>query len=244
VRKEGSKISRSDRTQKDDAASGLSSNLITILHPASAASEAYRTLRTSLLYSRVDAPPKVILVTSAGPREGKSTVCANLSVVLAQSHKNTLVVDCDLRRPALHQLFGLRNIWGLASILLGERGLHEVCSDVLPGLKFAAAGPIPPDPAEVLGSRRFAEFLAEVRESFDHVLIDCPPVQAVSDPLILAAQADGVLLVMDVQETRKMPFAQAIRKLDAVGAVVLGAVVNNVEVNKKSYSYGSSGYPY
>jgi capsular exopolysaccharide synthesis family protein len=244
VRKEGSKISRSDRTQKDDASNGPSSNLITILHPSSAASEAYRTLRTNLLYSHVDAPPKVILVTSSGPREGKSTVCANLSVVLAQSHKNTLVVDCDLRRPALHRLFGLRNLWGLASILLGERGLQEVCSEVLPGLKIATAGPIPPDPAEVLGSRRFAEFLAEARESFDHVLIDCPPVQAVSDSLILAAQVDGVLLVMDTQETRKMSFAQAIRKLEVVGAVVLGVVMSNVEVSNKRYSYESSDYSY
>jgi capsular exopolysaccharide synthesis family protein len=201
-------------------------------------------LRTSLLYSRVDAPPKVVLVTSAGPREGKSTVCANLSVLLAQSHKNTLIVDCDLRRPNLHRLFGLRNIWGLASVLLGERGLQEVCNDVLPGLKVTTAGPIPPDPAEVLGSQRFADFLAEARESFDYVLIDCPPVQAVADSLILAAQADGVLLVMDAQKTRRMPFAQAIRNLEAVGGTVLGVVVSNVEVSKKSYSYESGNYTY
>ena len=244
LRKEGSKIPRSDQTQESSASGGLSSNLITIRHPASAASEAYRTLRTGLLYSRVDAPPKVILVTSAGPREGKSTVCANLSVMLAQSHKNTLIVDCDLRRPALHQLFGLRNVWGLASVLLGERDLREVCTEVLPGLKVATAGPIPPDPAEVLGSQRFAAFLAEVRESFDYVLVDCPPVQVVADPLILAAQADGVLLVIDAQQTRRMPFAQAIRNLEAVGAVVLGVVVSNVEANKKGYSFKNSDYPY
>jgi capsular exopolysaccharide synthesis family protein len=224
--------------------SGPSSNLVTILHPTSSASEAYRTLRTSLLYSRVDSPPKVILVTSAGPREGKSTVCTNLGVVLAQSQKNTLVVDCDLRRPALHRLFGLRNVWGLASVLLGERDLQEVCNDVLPGLKIATAGPIPPDPAEVLGSQRFASFLAEARESFDYVLVDCPPVQAVADPLILAAQADGVLLVMDTQKTRRMPFAQAVRDLEGVGAVVLGVVMSNVEMSKKSYIYGSDGNPY
>ncbi len=201
-------------------------------------------MRTSLLYSRVDAPPKVVLVTSAGPREGKSTVCANLGVVLAQSHKNTLVVDCDLRRPALHRLFGLRNVWGLASVLLGERDLQEVSNDVLPGLKVATAGPIPPDPAEVLGSQRFADFLAQARDSFDYVLVDCPPVQAVADPLILAAQADGVLLVMDAQETRRMPFAQAIRNLEAVGAVVLGVVMSNIEVSKKSYSYKNGDYSY
>jgi capsular exopolysaccharide synthesis family protein len=171
-------------------------------------------------------------------------VCANLGVVLAQSHKNTLVVDCDLRRPALHRLFGLRNIWGLASVLLGERDLQEVCNDVLPSLKIATAGPIPPDPAEVLGSQRFADFLAQARESFDYVLLDCPPVHAVADPLILAAQADGVLLVMDAQKTRRMPFAQAIHNLEGVGAAVLGVVASNVEVNKKSYSYKNSDYPY
>jgi receptor protein-tyrosine kinase len=128
--------------------------------------------------------------------------------------------------------------------LLGERDLQEVCNDVLPGLKIATVGPIPPDPAEVLGSLRFAEFLTEARKGFDYVLIDCPPVQAVADTLILAAQADGVLLVMDAQETRRMPFAQAIRNLEAVGAVVLGVVMSNVEASKKSYPYKSGDYSY
>jgi receptor protein-tyrosine kinase len=163
--------------------------------------------------------------------------------VLAQAEKRTLLVDCDLRKPVVHKLFGLRNVQGIVNVLVGEHSLSEVWQEPLQGLKVVTTGPIPPNPAELLGSRRFAEFLASIRKDFDYVLIDAPPVQLVSDPAILASQGDGVLLVIDAQETRKGAVRQAMRSLEAVGAVVLGTVMNNVKVSKSGY-YGYGSYTY
>ena len=215
----------------------LSGSLITVADPRGAASEEYRSLRTSLLYSLVDTPPKVVVVTSAGPSEGKSRTCANLGVVLAQVDKQTLIVDCDMRKPTIHKIFGLRNLRGLVNVLAGEHGLHDVCQEALPGLKAITTGPVPPNPAELLSSRRFTELLNQAREEFDYVLLDVPPVAAVSDPAIAATQADGVLLVIDSQSTRKGSVRQAMHSLEGVGANVLGTVMNNVKASKGTYYY-------
>lgn len=202
--------------------------LVTILDPMSAASEAYRTLRTNLLYASVDAPPKVVVVTSPGSGEGKSTVCSNLGVVLAQAGKNTLIVDCDFRKPAVHTFFDVRNLYGLGDILIGERGSKEVWIEPLANLKVIPVGPIPPNPSEILGSQRCANFLASMRHEFDYVLIDSAPVNSVSDAAILASRSDGILLVVE-QYTRKTSIRQAMRSLAPVGVTVLGTVMNNVE---------------
>lgn len=235
---------RSRKPRKDIVESGdLSGRLVTIREPASAASEAYRTLRTNLFYSVVDFPPKVIVLTSSEPREGKSTTCANLGVVLAQADKKTLLVDCDLRKPVLHKVFRLRNVHGIVSVLVGERKLEEVWHEPLAGLNVVTTGPIPPNPAELLGSQRFAEFLDSVRERFDYILLDAPPVRLVSDPAILATQGDGVLLVLDSQNTSRGSVRQALHSLASVGTVVLGTVVNNTKVSKSGY-YGYGSYTY
>ena len=220
----------------------LQQRLITVLDPTSAASEDYRALRTNLLYGLVDAPPKVIVITSPGSAEGKSTTCANLAVVLTQANKSTLVIDCDLRKPAMHRIFELRNFVGMVNVLAEESELSEVWQEPLEGLKVVTAGPVPPNPAELLGSRRFSQLVARVREEFDYVLIDAPPIELVSDPAVLAAQGDGVLLVLDSQKTRKGALRRAVRKLEAVGARVLGTVMNNADVQKDGYYYGD--YPY
>jgi len=219
----------------------LSGLLVTVLEPDSPASEAYRTIRTNLLYSLVDQPLHVIVLTSPAPGEGKSTTCANLGVVLAQADKKTLVLDCDLRRPSLHRVFGLHNVWGLVNVLARERGLEETWHEPLLGLNVLTAGPVPPKPAELLGSRRFAEFLSAVRQRFDYVLIDAPAVEMVSDPAILASQGDGVLLVLDAQKTRKGSVRRSMHNFEAVGANVLGTVMNNVKTGRDGY-YG--GYTY
>lgn len=231
---------RSRKPRKDIIEVGdLSGSLVTLLEPASAASEAYRTLRTNLLYSVVDFPPKVIVMTSPEPREGKSTTCANLAVVLAQADTKTLLVDCDLRKPVMHKVFRLRNVHGIVSVLVGERSLEEVWHEPLDGLNVVTTGPIPPNPAELLGSRRFTEFLDNARKSFDYVLLDAPPVQLVSDPAILATQGDGVLLVIDSQNTSRGSVRQAVHSLETVGTVVLGTVVNNLKASKSTdYYYG------
>lgn len=230
----------SRRAQKENKVNDLTGRLVTVLGPASVASEAYRSLRTNLLYSFVDSPPKVIVLTSPGPQEGKSTTCANLGVVLAQAGKNTLIIDCDFRKPILHKVFGMRNVYGIVDLLAGERKLQEVWHEPMLGLKVVCKGPAPPNPAELLGSKRLSEFLASVRKEFDYVLIDAPPIGLVSDPVILATQGDGVLLVLDAQKTRKRAVRQSIRSLQAVGANVLGTVMNNTKISGGGnyYRYG------
>ena len=213
--------------------------MVTLAIPGGAAAEAYRTLRTNLLYAFANTPPSVIVVSSPGTGEGKSITCANLAVVLAQADNDVLVVDSDLRRPRLHRFFGLRNIYGLVSVLTEQRGLEDAWHEPMSRLKVLTAGPVPPSPTELLGSRRFAEFMRRVRESFDYVLMDGPPVNVVSDTAILAAHGDGVLLVIDAQKTRKWSVRQTMRSLEAVGVNVLGTVMNNVEVSKDPlYEYG------
>jgi receptor protein-tyrosine kinase len=216
----------------------FANSLVTILEPGSVASEAYRTLRTSILYARADVPPKVIVITSCGPYEGKTTTCANLGVVLAQAGKSVLVVDCDLRTPSMHKIFGIPNLRGATDLLIDTGDdLPGSWQEPLPELKVLTAGARPPNPLELLGSQRFAELVGWVRQEFDYVLLDAPPVGVVSDPLVLAAQGDGVLLVLDVQKTRKVSLQQAVSRLEAVGANVLGTVMNNVKHIEDGYHY-------
>ncbi len=226
------------RAKSHQAQEDFTGRLVTSVDPTGAASEAYRTLRTNLLYAFVDNPPKVIVLTSPGQGEGKSTACANLGVALAQAGKNTLIVDCDLRRPRMQKFFGLRNLRGIVDLLAGGYTPQEVWQEPIPGLKVVCVGPIPPNPAELLGSQRLSEFFASVRGEFDYVLVDSSPVGLVSDPIILATQGDGVLLVLDAQNTRKGSVRRAIRGLEAVGASVLGTVMNNVKKAKGGYYYG------
>lgn len=228
---------------KQDKDNDFSKNLATVSDPTGVAAEAYRTLRTNLFYALVDDPPKVIVVTSPGPGEGKSTTCANLGVVLAQAHKSTLILDCDLRKPQMHGVFGLRNFRGLTDVLRGEASLPEVCQEPLAGLKVATVGSLPPNPSELVSSNRFAELVGQARQMFDYVLIDAPPTALVSDPIILATQADGVLLVLDAQNTRKRALGRSVRSLEAVDAKVLGTVMNNVEASKGGY-YRNQAYTY
>jgi len=205
---------------------GLPEGLVTVLDPSSPASESYRTLRTSLLYAVVGTPLKVIVVTSPGPAEGKSITCANLGVVLAQADKNVLLLDCNLRGPTLHKIFNLPNTMGIVNLVGEDCGLQEVWQEPLPGLKVVTVGTLPPDPAELLSSRRFAQVIDQVKQEFDYILIDSPPAGQVSDPTIVATLADGVLVVINSQKTRKGALQRAVRSLEAVGANVLGTVLN------------------
>lgn len=213
--------------------------LVTLAEPDSYAAETYRTLRTNLLYGFVDDPPRTLVLTSPGRGDGKSTTCANLGVVLAHAGKNTLILDCDMHSPAIHKIFGLRNVRGLVDVLVNELSLPEAWLEPLDNLQVIPVGAVPFNPAELLGSRRFAELLRQARGEFDYVLIDAPPVQLVSDPIILASQVDGVLLVIDAQNTRKGAVRRSIRSLEAVGANVLGTVMNDVKMSgQRYYRYG------
>ncbi len=214
----------------------LSTGLVALSEPDGVAAEAYRTLRTNLFYALVDDPPRVIAVTSPGPGEGKSVTCANLGVVLAQAGKDTLILDCDLRKPSMHKIFGLRSLRGLADVLIEERPLPEVWHEPVANLKVLPVGIVPPNPSELLESRRFSEFLGHMRDEFDYVIVDAPPVGMVSDPLILATQTDGVLLLVNAQKTRKATVRRSMRSLEAVEANVLGAVMNNVNASRGGYA--------
>lgn len=226
---------------RETTSDNLSGPLPTVLEPLSDASEAYRALRSSLLYApQPDTLPRAILITSPDRHEGKSTTCANLGVVLAQAEKSVLLLDCDFRAPTLHKMFALRSQPGITDVMTGMYRLQEVLQEPLPGLKVVTAGPLPPNPAEIAALGRFTELLDQARQGFDYVLVDSPPVGLVSDPLVLASQADGVLLVVDARGTSKTAVRKSVRSLEGVGATVLGTVVNNVRSGKRDtrYDYG------
>lgn len=214
----------------------FSATLVTVVDPTGPGSEAYRMMRTNLFYASVDDPPKVVVITSAGPGEGKSTTAANLGVTLSEAGKNTLVVDSDLRKPMLHNYFGMSNMTGLVDILTLERKPEDVWHEPMLKLKLITAGPPPLNPAELLSSQRFVEFLKQARQQFDYVLVDTPPVTVVTDSAVVAALGDGVLLVLDAQGTRKNSLRQSMRELEGVGARVLGTVLNNVASSEGGYA--------
>lgn len=230
------------RTKAKDAGDPLN-RLVSISDPAGQAAEAYRTLRTSLLYSIVDRPPRVVVVTSPGQREGKSTTCANLAVSLAQAGKSVVLIDCDLRKPVVHGIFNLRNGKGLVDAMVGDKEIADLLHSPVGNLRVLTSGPVPPNPTELLGSRRFTILIEKLRKTFDYVLMDAPPVQLVSDPAIIAAQADGVILVFDAQSTRKLSARRSIRTLESVGAKVIGTVMNNVKASRDG-TYGGYSYSY
>src|SRR5918998_3135897 len=219
----------------------LSPSLVTFHAPTGPDAEAYRMLRTNLFYAVIDDPPKVVAVTSSGPREGKSTTCGNLGITLAQAGNSVLLLDCDLRSPVQQWLFSLREGPGLVDVLAGGSSLHEAYQEPVSGLKVVSAGHVPPNPTEILNSRRLSEFLIQARADFDYVLLDTPPVRLASDSAILAKHADGVLLVLDVQEASKRSLRQAAKTLRGVGANVIGTVMNKA---KASTDYASDGYPH
>jgi non-specific protein-tyrosine kinase len=218
----------------------MTNTLITISNPRSPVAEAYRTLRTNLEFSNLDKSLRTILVTSAGAEEGKSTTLANLAVTLAQGGKQVILVDADLRRPTQHQIFGVRNTPGLSDMVRDDNLLANppLQDTAVPSLKVLASGPLPPNPAEILGSTRLREILAALLERADIVLFDAPPVLAVTDAAVLSSRVDGVLLVVSAGKTKRENAKKAQAQLDKIKARVIGAVVNNVKADGGSSYYG------
>jgi len=216
----------------------LPAGLITLHAPRSPVAEAYRTLRTNIQFSSLDTELRTLLVTSAGPSEGKSTTLANLAVVMAESGSRVLAVDCDLRRSSLHLLFGLDNTRGLTNVILEEgTGPLPLQDTTVPNLQVLTSGPLPPNPSELLASRRMARVLELLREAAEMVLLDAPPVVAVTDAAILASRVDGVLLVIEAGTTRRDLARRARAQLEKVNARVLGVVLNNVPFDAQVYRY-------
>jgi non-specific protein-tyrosine kinase len=207
--------------------------------PRSPGAEAYRVLRTNLQFSSVDAPLATLLITSAGPGEGKSTTTTNLAVAMAQGDKRVILVDADLRRPSQHRLLHLVNNVGLSTALLDKSRDPAVYlqDTTVPNLRVMTTGPIPPNPAELLSSARMHEMIELLKGEADVVLFDTPPVLAVADTSILARQVDGTLLVVASGETRRDMVAQAMQSLKSVGVSPLGAVLNKLTQRKSGYYY-------
>ncbi|HWQ88596.1 MAG TPA: CpsD/CapB family tyrosine-protein kinase [Desulfitobacteriaceae bacterium] len=213
-------------------------SLITLEQSKSPISEAYRMLRTNVEFTGVDSETKKILITSPGPREGKSTTAANLAVSIAQTGKSVLLVDSDMRNPSQHKIFDLDNREGLSlSLVQDQDSLKYVRITEVPGLVVLTAGPVPPNPAELLGSQRMKHLIAEVSKKFDVVIFDTPPVIAVADAAILAQEADGVILVLAAGEVNRDYARKAKEQLDKVGAKILGSVLNKVDMKSNDYNY-------
>jgi capsular exopolysaccharide synthesis family protein len=216
--------------------------LVTYARPRSEAAEAYRSLRTSILLSSFGAPPKVLLVTSALPQEGKTTISANSALVLAQRGGRVLLIDADLRRPSIDRLFGLHSRGGLSTLLSGVDKVEDVMipfSEV-PNLWILPAGPIPPQPSELLGSTVMKEHIARWRNEFDHIVIDTPPCLSVTDSVLLSPEVDRLILVVRAKKTTKLALRQACELLLQVNARVMGIVLNalNLDSAETYYYYG------
>lgn len=216
--------------------------------PKSQTAEAFRALRTALLLSRADHPPQVILVTSALPREGKTTAAANLAVTLAQLGDKTVLVDADLRKPGVGRLLNLGSgkYAGLSSYLAGASTLDLVTvpHPAIPNLAAIPTGPLPPNPADLLSSHRLSDAIAELRTKFKFIVIDSPPIMAATDAVILSVQADGVLLVVRSGETPKEAFTRSRDLLISVKSNLLGVVLNAVDAGAPDYYYSYRYYPY
>lgn len=218
--------------------SEVPARLVASTHPLSAAAEAYRTLRTNLGFAALDTESRLLLVTSTSPSEGKSMTAANLGVVLAQAGSRVLLVDCDLRRPSLHKVFGTGNGSGLTNVVVkGEDPSPYIRETGVPGLKLLPSGPLPPNPAEIVGSERMKGLWPRLLGEFDYVLVDSPPVLAVTDSVLLAGQVHGVILVVWAGATRVDVVKEAKERLERANARILGVVLNKVPVSSRGYHY-------
>jgi capsular exopolysaccharide synthesis family protein len=220
--------------------------IITHENPKSPISEAYRTLRTNIQFSALDEEIRTIMVTSAGPGEGKSTTITNLAVVNAQSDTKVVIIDADLRKPTAHHTFRLSNRWGLTSVLSGQAKLEDVIQEShIPNLYVITAGAIPPNPSEMLSSKRMTAVLDELKNMFGMIFIDTPPALAVTDAQIVATKTDGVIMVIDSGKVKREMAMKAKANLDHVKARILGVILNNMDrKNAESYYYyyyGSDG---
>ena len=231
------------RVAIDKNATDAERDLYMFHHPKSAAAEACRAIRTNLLFMSPDRPLRTMLVTSSGPREGKSTCVISTGVAMAQSGGRVVLVDTDMRRPRLHKALGVPNDRGVSSVLVGDATLDEVVkSTEVPGLFVVPSGPIPPNPAELFHTQAFRDFVAAISARFDRVIFDSPPVNAVADPVVLATQVDGVFLVIRAASTHRAMARRAVRVLTDVKARIFGAVLNDVELG--SSKYGGYYAPY
>jgi len=217
--------------------SSNSYRLVTLTDPRSPAAEAFRTLRTNLMFSSLERPLTTLLVTSAAPEEGKSTTLANLAVTLAQGGRKTIVVDCDLRHPHQHEIFGVPAEPGLSNMMLNNQDRPPLVATSIEGLSLLPAGTPPQNPADLLGSRQMETIIANLKTRADIVLFDAPPVIAVTDAALLASKLDGALLVVSAGQTRRDHAQQAKALLERIHVHIVGTVLTNASVDRRLNTY-------
>ncbi|MET0754460.1 MAG: polysaccharide biosynthesis tyrosine autokinase [Pyrinomonadaceae bacterium] len=233
-------------TAKANGNGGNSTALIALEDTRSAMAEAYRHLRTSLLFSSAGKPPQTILVTSSQPAEGKTTTAINTAITLAQSGADVVIIDCDLRRPRLHNHFGFGNSTGLTNYLSGEKNPENLLKTFpnLPKLKVITSGPIPPNPAELLSSNEMKNLLQFLKSNYKHVIIDSPPAISFTDAAILSTQVDGVVLVAMAGKSSIHLIRRFKHRLSNIGARIYGVVLNGIKASSVEYGYYGYGYSY
>ena len=206
-------------------------------NPKSLLAEAYRGLRTSLEYTSVDKKLKTLVVTSSNPGEGKSTVSGNLAFVLAQGGKKVIIVDADLRKPTIHKKFRVANTAGLTDCLIGKKKVNEVVNKIEDNVHIITAGQKTPNPAEMVSSKAMEDLIAALKDVYDYVIIDTPPVRNINDGVVLSAKVDGTILVVRAGVTKSVDIVKGYKELEKVKSNVVGTVLNAVENKKDSYYY-------
>ena len=214
--------------------------IISYNDPKSVISEQYRAIRTNIEYSNVDQNTKTILVTSSDKNEGKTTTVSNLAVSFANLNKKVLLIDCDLRNPSIHKMFRLNNIYGLTDILAKDRAVDKCIQETeLENLYVLTAGATPPNPAEILSSEKMKNLIEDLKNIYDYIFIDTPPIGLVTDAGVLSSFIDGVVLVVKSESVEKKYLEETKKKLDAVDARILGAILNSYKSEQKDYNYYS-----
>jgi capsular exopolysaccharide synthesis family protein len=223
---------------RKDALSERDRDLYMFEHQRSQLAECARSIRTNITFMGADKPIKRMLIVSAKPEEGKTSTAVTLATTMALSGHKTLLVDTDMRRPRLHRVFGVGSEIGMSSYLLGERPLSDVLKrTVVPGLDVLPCGPLPPAPAELLHTAAFAALVKELSDRYDRVIFDSPPIVAVTDAPVLSALVDGVVFVVKAGATSRDLVKQAIAQMRGANAPVLGAILNDVDLQNRAYGY-------
>ena len=224
--------------KKKKAINTRARTLIADENPKSPIAEQFRTIRTNLQFTSIDHELETMLVTSASPSEGKSITTANTAVVFAQQGKKVLLVDADLRKPTIHYTFRIANTKGLSNYLVSNQSIHELAAQTeIENLDALTCGPIPPNPSELLGSKKMKRFIEEAKQTYDMIIFDTPPVLAVTDSQVLSNFVDGCLLVVRSKQTEKETAVKAKEQLEQAQANILGVVLNDQDVKSSNYYY-------
>jgi capsular exopolysaccharide synthesis family protein len=234
-----------ERKKRMEKGTSYPVELVTFGHPKSMLSEAYRNIRTSILLSFPEKPPKKIAISSPNPAEGKTTTVINTAIALSQTGARVLIIDADLRKPRVHRVFNEENGVGLSNFLSGHAALESIIKKTdIPNLYYIPSGPIPPNPSELIGSNLFKSMMQSLGERFDHLVLDSPPVLGFADAIILSTSVDGIILVVLGGKTPRETLQRAKEVLHQVNAKILGVVINRIDIQRSDYGYYYYRYHY